>query len=112
MALVLNLKLLRNNLEHSEAKKEETGDDLDNPALGYSDGLKYLIRNVIIPLSREEQINSANLDFSKFTDVDLSDLYDYYYENHYDGSSAWYKLKSFYQQCKKAPTQTAPVNFL
>ena len=112
MAVVLDLKRLRSNLEASEPKKEASDDDLDNPDLGYSEGLKYLIRNVIIPLSRKETINSSDLDFSKFTDMDLSDLYDYYYANHYDGSSAWYKLKALYLHCRKAPTQTAPVQFL
>lgn len=112
MTMVLDLKNLRNNLEQSEPRKEETGDGLDNPALGLSEGLKYLIRNVIVPLSRKEQINSANLDFSKFTNVDLSDLYDYYYEHHFDGSSVWYKLKAFYLQCKKAQCQAAPIDFL
>ena len=112
MALVFDLKLLRSNLEQSEPKKEEIGDGLDNPALGFSEGLKYLIRNVLVPLARKEKINSADLDFSKFTDVDLSDLYDYYYQNHYDGSSAWYKLKAFYQQCREAQSQVAPILFL
>ena len=112
MALVIDLNTLRANLEQSPPRKEEIGDGLDNPKLGLSEGLKYLIRNVIVPLSQKQKINSVDLDFSKFTDVDLSDLYDYYYNNHYDGSSAWYKLKTFYQQCVNAPTQTAPVNFL
>lgn len=112
MALVLDLELLRENLDHSSPHKEVVGDGLDDPELGFSEGLIYLIRNVIIPLTRKEKINSVNLDFSKFTDADLVDLYDYYGENYYDGSSAWYKLKAFYQQCCKAPSQAAPIQFL
>ncbi len=112
MALVLDLKLLRESLDQSAPRKEIIGDGLDDPALGLSEGLKYLIRNVIVPLSRKEQINSTNLDFSKFTSVDLSELYDYYHKNHYDGSSVWYKLKAFYLECRKAPSQAAPIRFL
>lgn len=112
MTLVLDLKLLRDNLDQSSPRKEMVGDGLDDPKLGLSEGLKYLIRNVIVPLTRKEKINSADLDFSKFTDVDLSDLYEYYDKNYYDGSSAWYKLKAFYQQCCKAPSQAAPIRFL
>ena len=107
MAFVLDLKLLRDNLDQSSPRIEMVGDGLDDPELGFSEGLIYLIRNVIIPLTRKEKINSANLDFSKFTDEDLADLYDYY-----DGSSSWYKLKAFYQQCCKAPSQAAPIRFL
>lgn len=112
MALVLDLELLRDNLEHSTPRKEENCDELDDPALGLSEGLKYLIRNVIDPLRRKEKINSANLDFSKFTNSDLADLYDYYNENHYDGSSDWYKLKAFYRQCCIAPSQAISIRFL
>ena len=112
MALVLDLKLLRGNLEQSSSRIEIVGDGLDDPELGFSEGLVYLIRNVIVPLTRKEKINSANLDFSKFTDVDLSDLYEFYDKNYYDGSSSWYKLKAFYQQCCKAPSQAAPIRFL
>ncbi|MBO5317285.1 MAG: hypothetical protein J6A74_02450 [Oscillospiraceae bacterium] len=112
MAFVLDLKLLRDNLDQSSPRIEMVGDGLDDPELGFSEGLIYLIRNVIIPLTRKEKINSANLDFSKFTDEDLADLYDYYNTNYYDGSSSWYKLKAFYQQCCKAPSQAAPIRFL
>lgn len=112
MTIALDLKLLRNNLDQAEPRKEQIGDGLDNPALGLSEGAKYLIRNVLVPLSRKEKIHSANLDFSKFTNTDLSDLYDYYYEHHFDGSSAWYKLKAFYLQCREAPSQATPIRYL
>lgn len=112
MTMNVDLKLLRDHLEQSEPRKEEAGDGLDDPSLGLSEGVKYLIRNVIVPLSRKEKLFSANLDFSKFTNTDLSDLYDYYYDNHFDGSSAWYKLKAFYLQCREAPSQAAPIRYL
>ena len=112
MALVIDLNTLRANLEQSPPRKDKAGDGLDDPELGFSEGLIYLIRNVIVPLTRKEKINSANLDFSKFTDEDLADLYDYYDKNYYDGSSSWYKLKAFYQQCCTAQSQAAPIRFL
>ena len=42
MALVLDLKLLRNNLDQSSPRSEMVGDGLDDPELGFSEGLIYI----------------------------------------------------------------------
>ena len=52
------------------------------------------------PLFAEQEIHSADLDFNAFDQGDITDLYDYYEEYYYDGTSDWKLLGTVYKACK------------
>lgn len=112
MAVVLDIDLLRKKLGRARLSKDNPTTYRRNPLPELSRGLIYLIENVLDPMSHGEQVYSCDLDFTKFDDGDLADLYDYYMEHCYDGSKDWYRLKAVYTACRNAASQTAPISFL
>lgn len=112
MAVTLDTDLLRKKLGRARLSKENPSDNRKDPLPELSKGLKYLIENVLDPMSYGDPVHSGNLDFTKFDDFDLADLYDYYMEHCYDGSKDWYRLKAVYTTCRSAASQTAPISFL
>ena len=112
MAVTLDTGLLRKKLGRARLSKENTSGNRKNSLPELSTGLKYLIENVLDPMSYGDPVHSNNLDFSQFDDGDLADLYDYYMEHCYDGSKDWYRLKAVYTACRRAASQTVPISFL
>ena len=112
MALVLDTGILRENLCKAKEREIPADYNLKESLLEVSKGLRYLVENVLDPLSEDRPVHSANLDFSQFNENDLADLYDYYMEVCFDGTKDWYSLKAVYKGCLQAEAQTAPVQFL
>ena len=112
MALTLDTDLLRKKLGRAKIRKDAPTSNLKDPPPELSKGLQYLIDNLLDPMSDGESVHSGNLDFEQFNDNDLEDLYYYYMDTCYDGSSEWYALKKVYTSCLKAAPLTVPVQFL
>lgn len=112
MTLTLDTDLLRIKLGEAIIRKDVPVSNLKDPPPELSKGLQYLIENVLDPLSDGEKVHSANLDFERFNEIDLEDLYYYYMDTCYDGTKEWYDLKKVYLACIKAVPLTMPVQFL
>lgn len=112
MALTLDTDLLRRKLGRARIRKDAPISNRKDPPPELPKGLQYLIDNLLEPMSDGKVVHSGNLDFEQFTNNDLADLYDYYMDVCYDGTSEWYALKKVYIACLTADPQTMPVQFL
>ena len=112
MTYELDLDVLRRKLSRAHLQKEK----IEHPSAEHgeepSKRVKYLIENVLTPLFVGEDVHSADLDFERFDRLDIDELYDYYIEHFYDGSSDWQSLRNVYMLCRKAESLTAPVCFI
>lgn len=112
MALTLDTDLLRKKLGRARIRKDAPTSNLKDPPPELSKGLQYLIDNLLDPMSNGKPVHSGNLDFEQFTDNDLADLYDFYMDVCYDGTTDWYALKKVYLACLNAAPLAMPVQFL
>ena len=112
MTYTLDLDLLRKKLSRARLQKEQPKHLLKQPEGELTESLDYLVKNVLKPLFAGEPIHSSELDFNAFNIEDLPDLYDYYIEHYYDGSSDWKRLSTIYNLCKSATALTHTVAFI
>lgn len=112
MAVTLDTDLLRKKLGRARIRKDAPTSNLKDPPPELPKGLQYLIDNLLDPMSDGKLVHSGNLDFDQFTDDDLADLYDYYMDVCYDGTTEWYALKKVYLACLNAAPLSMPVQFL
>ncbi len=112
MTYELDLDLLRKKLSRARLQREEPKYLIKQPEGELTESLDYLVKNVLRPLFAGEPIHSSELDFNAFNIEDLPDLYDYYIEHYYDGSSDWQRLGKVYNLCKQAAPLTSVVSFI
>lgn len=112
MTYVLDLDQLRKKLSGAHLQREKPKYLIKQPEGELTEGLSYLVENVLKPLFAEQEIHSADLDFNAFDQGDITDLYDYYYEYYYDGTSDWKLLGTVYKACKYARPLTSTVTFI
>ncbi len=112
MTYEVDLDLLRKKLSRARLQKEEPKYLIKQPEGELTESLSYLVENVMKPLFNGERVHSADLDFSAFDQGDITDLYDYYMEHYYDGTSDWQRLGAVYTRCKYAKPLTNSVTFI
>ena len=116
MMLLMGYKIDTNTLikKLSRAKKHKLPPQTKERTLSFSksDGLNYLIENVLIPLTNGNTVHTRDLDSSKFDKSDLEDMYYFYMDNYYDGTREWYMLKNIHDSCVKAVAQNIAINFI
>lgn len=112
MRYELDLDLLRRKLSRARLQRENPKYLIKQPQGELAESLSYLIENVLKPLFAGEQIHSSDLDFNAFDGGDITDLYDFYMEHYYDGTSDWQRLGTVYNLCKNAVPLTNTVSFI
>ena len=66
MTYVLDLDLLRKKLSVARLQREKPKHLIKQPEGELTEGLSYLVENVLKPLFAEQKIHSADLDFNAF----------------------------------------------
>ncbi len=112
MTYEIDLDLLRKKLSRARLQREEPKYLIKQPEGELTESLSYLVENVMKPLFNGERVHSADLDFNAFDGEDITELYDYYMEHYYDGTSDWQRLSAVYNICKSAIPLTSGVSFV
>lgn len=112
MSYNINTDILIKELSCANEYKLPTEIKVTTPSYSITEGLNFLIDNVLIPLTNGNTVHTRDLDSSKFDKNDLEDMYYFYMENYYDGTREWYMLKNIHDICVKAVAQNIAINFI
>lgn len=112
MKSIIDTNVLRYKLSRARLCKEVPSTKLLDPPLENSEGLQYLIDNVLKPMMNDQRVHSADLDFALIEENDIDELGEYYIKYFSDRSQEWRMLKKVYDTCRQAYPLTVSVPFI
>ncbi len=77
-----------------------------------SDSIKYLYKNFIVPIIKNNAVSISGLDMTKFEREDLETLWELYQNRIGPDSIDWRNLRKLYLTCKDSEPETFAVSYI
>lgn len=110
MSLTVRIPSLIQRLKNVEDEAEQFTDpfrDLENHS-----GVRYLYQSVLLPLLKDQPVETCDLDMDCFDIEDIGALFSFYVDNFTRNSGEFSRLRRIYEKCSESPAKPTPVRFL